>query len=445
MKLKCIVLYICVAFSAAAQNRSGTNDLKYDDRLHHGSRPWNADESKVPAYTLPDPLICADGTRVTSAKIWEKKRRPELVRLFEENIYGRAPGRPRGMHFETTSLATNALGGTATRKEVTIWFTRGTNGPGMHLLIYIPNSARGPVPAFLGLNFEGNHSINTDPGITLSDRWLQQSSRDTCETNHHATEACRGVDASSWPVEKILGRGYALATFYYGDLEPDWTNGWKTGVRAALSPDGTNTVFKPDDWGATSAWAWGASRALDYLETDRAINARRVGVIGHSRLARTSLWAAARDQRFATAFANESGHAGAALARREFGETTALFNSNPNHAFWFCGNFKKFSNHDDQMPTDQHEEVALMAPRPVYIGSAQDDLWSDPRGEFLGGKGAEPVYALYGETGLGVSDWPPVNHPVGVFIGYHMRTGRHDITDYDWDQYLNFADRYLKM
>jgi hypothetical protein len=439
MKINSFLLSFCLTLNTLAQTSTGTNNASA-----HVTSKSNEDESKVPQYVLPDPLVCVDGTRVTSVEIWENKRRPELVKLFEENEYGRAPGRPSAMHFELTSLVTNALDGIATRKEITIWFTRGTNGPALHLLTYIPDSARGPVPAFLGLNFSGNHAISTDPGITLSGGWFPAGISTGCVTNNHATDACRGKDAAHWPVEKILSRGYALATFYYGDLEPDFTNGWKLGVRAALSPDGTNAIFKPDDWGAIAAWAWGASRALDYLETDPSVNARRVALIGHSRLGKAALWAGARDQRFAMVIGNDSGHAGAALARRGFGETTAAFNSNPDHAFWFCANFRKYSNHDDQMPIDQHELIALIAPRPVYLASAQKDLWSDPRGEFLGALGAEPVYQLYGETGLGVTNWPRLNHPVGDFIGYHIRPGKHDITDYDWNQYLNFADRHLK-
>jgi len=425
MKLKLFLPVLLVASGALAQPRPNESNL---------------DEAKVGTYTLPDPLVCADGTRVTSAKIWEQKRRPELVKMFEAEVYGRAPGRPRGMHFAVRSLATNALGGLATRKEVTVWFTRGTNGPSMNLLFYTPNAAQKPVPAFLGLNFNGNHAVSADPGITLSDRWLPPA-KDGSVTNNRATAAGRGKEASRWQVEKILSRGYALATVYYGDLEPDFTNGWKLGVRAALGRDGTNTVFKPDEWGAISAWAWGLSRALDYLETDRAIDAKQVAVIGHSRLGKTALWAGAHDRRFALVVVNESGEGGAALARRWFGETTALINGHFPH--WFDGNFKKYSGHEKEMPTDQHEAIALVAPRPVYIASAEEDRWSDPRGEFLGAKGAEPVYQLFGEAGLGVSDWPPVNHPVGDFIGYHVRTGKHDVTDYDWEQYLNFAGRHF--
>jgi hypothetical protein len=428
MKLKTLFpVLFCLACGAGAQTR--TNMVNYD-------------ESKVPPYTLPDPLVCADGTRVTSANIWEKKRRPELVRLFEEQVYGRAPAGPRGMHSAVTSLATNALGGRATRKEITVWFTPGTNGPSLRLLLYLPNAAKKPVPAFLGLNFYGNHAISADPGITLSDRWMTPRPNG-CVVNHRATDACRGGEASNWPVEKILARGYALATFYYGDLEPDFPEGWKLGVRAALNPDGTNTLFQPEDWGAISAWAWGASRALDYLETDRAIDAQRVALIGHSRLGKTALWAGAQDRRFALVIANESGEGGAALARRWFGETTALINRQFPH--WFCGNFKKYSGHENEMPTDQHELIALIAPRPVYVASAAGDLWSDPRGEFLGAKGAEPVYELFGKAGLGVTNWPAANHPVGDFIGYHVRPGAHDLTDDDWEQYLNFAGRHFKL
>jgi (4-O-methyl)-D-glucuronate---lignin esterase len=401
----------------------------------------NYDESKVPAYTLPDPLVCADGTKVNDVKTWQTKRRPELLRLFAEQVYGRAPGKPQGMKFEVTSFAADALGGKATRKEVTIWLNGRKDGPSMNLLLYLPNGVKGRVPAFLGLNFNGNHTISTDPGIKLSDRWMA-SDRSSCVKNNRATEACRGMKASRWPVETILARGYALATAYYGDLEPDFAEGWKLGVRAALSPSGTNTVFKPDQWGAISAWAWGLSRAMDYLETDRAIDAKRVVVIGHSRLGKTALWAGASDERFAIVISNESGEGGAALARRLFGERIADLNRNFPH--WFCGNFKKYSGHENTLPVDQHELIALMAPRPVYVASAKGDRWSDPRGEFLAAKGADPVYHLFGKVGIGTTEMPGLSQPVGDYVGYHIRPGKHDLTLYDWEQYLNFADRHFK-
>ncbi len=402
----------------------------------------NYDEAKVPAYALPDPLVCIDGAKVADSATWEKKRRPELLQLFGDHVYGHAPRRRRGMsQFEVTSLATNALGGKATRKEIAVWLTGKTNGPSLNVLLYVPNGARQPSPAFLGLNFNGNHAISTDPGIRLSDRWMPES-RTGGVTNNRATDSSRGSEASRWPVEKILARGYAVATVYCGDLEPDFAEGRKLGVRAALDRTGANAVFRTNQWGAIGAWAWGLSRALDYLETDAAVDGKRVALIGHSRLGKTALWAGARDDRFAIVISNESGEGGAALARRCFGERTGDLNRRFPH--WFCGAFKQYSDNEGKLPVDQHELLALIAPRPLYVASAEEDRWADPRGEFLAAKAAEPVYQLYGKAGLGVADQPPVNQPVGDVIRYHVRTGKHDVTDYDWEQYLAFADRHFK-
>jgi hypothetical protein len=401
----------------------------------------NYDEAKIPAYTLPDPLKCRDGTAVTTSAQWLTKRRAELLGLFAEHVYGRSPAPPAGQKVELTSLATNALGGLATRKEYTVWFTGQTNGPSLNLLLYVPNAAKQPVPAFLGLNFNGNHAISTDPGIRLADRWLANA-KDGSVTNNRATAAARGNEASRWQVERILGRGYAVATVYCGDLEPDFAQGWKSGVRAARSPAGTNTVLKPDDWGAIGAWAWGLSRALDALQSESAVDAKHIAVIGHSRLGKTALWAGAQDERFAMVISNESGEGGAALARRPIGETTAIIQKSFPH--WFCGNFKQYADNESALPVDQHELLALVAPRPLYVASAEGDRWADPRGEFLAAKGAEPVYALFGKAGLGVAEMPGTNQPAGDFIRYHIRAGKHDVTEYDWEQYLAFADRHLK-
>ena len=404
-------------------------------------RDANYDEAQVPAYVLPDPLQQPDGTKVTDATMWRKQRRPEILRLFEEHVFGRSPKPPRQVQFKVTSLDPQALGGKATRKEVTVFLLDNTNGPKMDLLLYLPNAAAKPVPAFLGLNFYGNHCIHPDPGIKLSPQWMRPT-KEMGVVNHRATEASRGCQASRWQVEMVLERGYALATVYYGDLEPDFSEGWKMGLRAALSQRGTNTVFQPDEWGAIGAWAWGLSRALDYLEQDPAIAAKQVAVMGHSRLGKTALWAGAQDERFAIVISNNSGEGGASLVRRRFGENIA--HSVSMVPYWYCTRYRQYAGNENALPVDAHELIALMAPRPVYVASATKDLWADPRGEFLAAQNAEPVYRLFGLAGLNVNEMPPPDQSVGNFVGYHLRSGDHDVTAYDWTQYLNFADRHFK-
>lgn len=399
---------------------------------------WNDDESKVPAYTLPSPLVMADGQVVATPRMWTDKRRPQLLKLFETYEYGRSPGRPRGMTFHMISVNLTALGGKAQRNQVLINFTGAKDGPKMTLLIYLPKNAPRPVPIFLGLNFDGNQTVAPDLGIILNKAWVRDN---WGVIDHHASDATRGNTACQWQLQKILARGYGLATAYYGDIEPDFDGGIRDGVRSLYLSQPQSGVA-PDEWGAIGAWAWGLSRAMDYLETDKDVDVHRVAVVGHSRLGKTALWAGAQDTRFAMVISNDSGEGGAALSRRQFGESVEAINT--SFPWWFCGNFKKFNNDANALPMDQHELIALIAPRPVYIATATHDLWADPTGMFMAAKAADPVYRLLGTDGLGVTRMPAIEQAVMTTIGFHLRCGPHDVTGYDWDQFLNFADRHLR-
>lgn len=385
----------------------------------------NYDEAKVPHYKLPELLVLGSGERVTDAKAWQTKRRPEIFHLLEAQMFGRAPAKPAKLAYELASIDKAALGGKAIRKQVTLTL----NGKPVSVLLYLPANARGPVPVFVGLNFTGNHTVNADPGIRLPEIWKRSHQKQP------APESARGASANRWPVEMILARGYGLATAYYEEIEPDFNGGIDQGIRAGLPKPA------PGEWNTIAAWAWGLSRIVDYLETDKDVDAKRIALMGHSRLGKTALWAGAADTRFALVISNDSGEGGAALSRREFGEQVRNLNTAFPH--WFCGNYKQYSGRESEMPFDSHMLMALIAPRPLYVASAQEDLWADPRGEFLGAVAASPAWELFGKKGIGASQMPAIHQPTGDTVRYHIRAGKHDVTDYDWEQYLNFADANL--
>jgi hypothetical protein len=398
------------------------------------------DEKKVPDYTLPDALICSDGTWVIDNKTWLTKRRPEILELFRNYMYGISPMPPDNLSYNIFEQDKKALGGLATRKQIAINVTGRKGGPVMYMLVYLPNTVEIPVPVFIILNFGGNHTIHRDPAIDLSRIWVRQSIRGFVP--RLATNMSRGSASSRFPLEDILNRGYGLATIYYGDIDPDFHDNFKNGVHGSLDKI-TGNERAPNAWGSIGAWAWGLSRSMDYFEKDGDIDDKRVVVLGHSRLGKTALWAGAQDERFALVISNNSGCGGAAISRRRFGESVEQINKVFPH--WFCENFKKYNRKENDLPIDQHMLIALIAPRPVYVASADRDLWADPHGEFLSCKHAGAVYRLFGISGLGVDEMPVLNQPVRRgMIGYHIRSGGHDLTEYDWQRFMNFADLHLK-
>lgn len=401
------------------------------------SFPSNTDESKVQSYTLPDVLKMPNGKQVTTSKDWQKIQRPYIYHLYEEYQFGRFPITKTAIRFRVLELSKNAFDGVATRKQVRIYLHPTDTTVYTDVLMYIPNNVKTP-PVFLGLNFSGNHTIATDKNIMLSGKWV--FSRAKGAINNHATEASRGADTASWQVRTILEKGFALATAYYGDFEPDTVTGYQTGIRTTMK----NVLnIQPNEWTAMGAWAWGLHEIVDYLEKDKSIDAHKIALLGHSRLGKAALWAAASDQRIALIVSNESGEGGAAISRRWYGETVQIINAKFPH--WFTAKYKLYGDSVNALPVDGHMLLSLMAPRPLYVASAEEDTWSDPKGEFLSAYEAGKVYALFGKKGLDTNVMPGLHQPVGETVRYHIRAGKHAVTVYDWNQYLEFAIKYFKL
>ena len=374
-------------------------------------------EEEVPTFTLPDALVLNNGKRVRNRRVWEKKRRPEILEVFAQEMYGHIPARPEGLHFETVSVDT-VYGGLGLRKVVRLFL----DASGEHwfdVLVHTPRNIEGPVPFFVGLNFKSNEA-------TLD-----------------------GRGSASWPYEMILGAGFGVATAWRDSVEPDGPGSLVKERKDTVCQDGGVRAWynSGGDWGAISAWAWGLSRIMDYLETDPAADASRVAVLGHSRLGKTALWAGANDSRFAGVISNCSGCCGAAISRRVFGENFAAIDTTFPH--WFTREFDKYRFHEDQFPGDQHWLAALAAPRPLYVVSASKDGWADPKGEWLCAKSVSPVYRLYRLKGLSSSRFdasvqPDPDCPVcDGRVAYHLREGKHAITPFDWAQYIAFMRREL--
>jgi hypothetical protein len=369
----------------------------------------NYDESKVPSYTLPEVLRTVSGKEIKNKNQWEKTRRPEILALFENNIYGQMPRAVDSIRHSVVTEDGQAMSGNATLKEVAIDVFRNKKSVRINLTLFIPNKKSGPVPVFLLIN--NRPKSNTDP--------------------------TRQKKSEFWPAEMVIDSGYAVAAFHVSDLAPDDKDNYVNGV-LQMYPE---QLSADNGMKAIGAWAWGASRVMDYFEKDRAINARKVIVVGHSRGGKASLWAASQDQRFAACVTNCSGNTGAALARRQFGERITKINTTFPH--WFNNNYKKFNDKENELPVDQHMLIALIAPRPVYATNASKDLWADPTGTYLALKNAEKVYGLYGKKS-GLPATPPgINQSLPKApMGYHNREGEHDMTNFDWANFIVFAKSF---
>jgi hypothetical protein len=387
----------------------------------------NYTEANVGQYTLPDLLTMADGTAVTDAQTWREQRRPEIVRLFEQHQFGHSPGRPADMKIDEFDEGTPAFDGKAIRRQATISFSDDADAPKIDVLVYVPAVAEGPVPVLLNLSFMPNSLTVDDPGVKEGTTWNRERQR------------VPAGQTRRWPafdVASLLDRGFGFATVYYGDIEPDFNGGKPHSVRSLYSDDYT--------WGAIGAWSWGLSRAMDYLETIDAVDAQRVAIKGISRLGKTICWAGAVDERFALVITSCSGEGGAALSRRDYGETIGHLTAPNRFPYWFCDDYANYASTPDQLPVDAHMLIALVAPRPVLIISGNGDKWADPYGEFLAGVAASPVYELLDGDGLGTDVFPAPGEPILHDVGYTLHNGGHGTIPADWPVIYEFLEQHLK-
>lgn len=424
------LLTVCVLTS--------TNRLAAQDRDVVAGIPVNYDESKVGNYkeTLPDPLVMLDGTPVTTAKQWMKKRRPEIVKLFEEHQYGKWPAKKPKLRY--TVRQDEGMDGMAVRKQVTIYFSSDDNGPQVDVLVYLPKDANEPVPLLLNISFMANNVTVSEDGIKPGFNWDAKSmSRVAVETDSRF----RGFGMNG-TIKKFLKEGFGFATLHYTDIDPDFLGGVSLGVRSLYLKEG-QAEPAPDEWGSVSAWAWGISHVIDYFEKDPGVDAKRIAVTGASRLGKTVMWAGARDQRIAVVLASCSGEGGAAISRRNFGETVAHLTEKSRFPYQFAANYGNYGEDVTKLPVDAHMLASLIAPRPLLLQTGTTDNWSDPKGEFLTVIEAGCVYRLLGQEDLGTTELPAPDQPIYRRLGYFMHEGGHGNLPIDWEVFLEYVKRFL--
>ncbi len=383
----------------------------------------------------PDPLRAEDGKTVTTAQEWRNLRAPELRAKFQQEMFGMVPIPPKGFSTRVFFEDKGALEGKATLKEIEV----SAESPVLkaRLLVVIPNGEGGPYPVFLGMNFKGNHAVLGDERIAVPE-WMT------------GKEAERGTDVKSWPIGEIVSRGYAFACFFSGDFVRDDPAIATQRVKEFSAPEGTAPESAP---GTLACWAWGFSRMVDVLEKQTAIDSKRIAVVGHSRNGKASLFAAAMDERIALAIPTQAGCGGTAPSRlpvqvldpkngRPPHETVAIITTKFPH--WFCGKFNAVGEDVSKLTFDQHELVALCAPRPVLFSCAVSDTWSNPSGQFAMLLGADPVYRLICGEGVAFQQMPEVGRLMPSRLGYFIRPGGHSMNETDWLAWLDYADVWLK-
>jgi hypothetical protein len=387
---------------------------------------------------LPDPTVMFDGTKITTKEQWEARRRPELKALFEHYVYGKYPAKPEKVTGKVLFEDPKALGGKGTLREVEITF--GPPGASkIYLLMAVPNG-KTPAGCFVGTNFGGNHLLTADERVRIPTAWVPANYPGV--KDNKASAEGRGKQADTWPLEEIIGRGYAVATFYCGDVQPDRPN-VREGMRATM-PDSDKPTLG-NETATITWWAWGVHRAVDYLTTHNAIDPKRIAVVGHSRLGKTALLAGAFDDRIAVVIPNQAGCGGSGPSRHADPKAETVKRINTSFPHWFCDNFKAFNDDPSKLPVDQNCLVALCAPRPVLFTNAAEDLWANPSGQFEVLKAANPAYKLYGFDGITAEKMPSPGDPlIDSRLGYWIRPGKHAMTPDDWKIYADFADKWLK-
>ena len=384
---------------------------------------------------LPDPLVMFDGTRATTREQWETKRRPELKALFQHYMYGQQPEDRGKIAVKVLHEDAKAFGDKATLKELALSVAP-LGAPPVHLLLVVPNDRKGPVPCFVGMNFSGNHTLVDDRQVAIPTAWMYPGQPGV--KGNKATEAGRGKAKDVWALDQSIDRGYAVATFYNGDIDPDQKE-LREGVRPILSRVGD--VEKGDVPATIMAWAWGVSRVVDYLVTDKDLDAKRIAVVGHSRLGKTAIVAAAFDERIALAIPHQAGCGGTAPSRQNDPKAESVARINTGFPHWFCDNFKKFNDDPSKLPFDQNCLAALVAPRPLLFTNAVEDQWANPAGQFEVLKAAEPVYKLLGAGGLDAKEMPEPGRLIDSTLGYYIRPGKHSMTKDDWKVFLDYTDK----